>query len=52
MTRISDTSLLPLNYMMQAFGSKDLTDKQKGITLVTTITATYLSYHYLPPNMK
>ncbi|WP_420420593.1 hypothetical protein [Simkania sp.] len=51
MTKIQ-ANLFPANYAMDAFGSKDLSNTQKGLTLALTITATYLSYTYLPPSMN
>lgn len=51
MTKIQ-ANLFPVNYAMDAFGSKDLSNTQKGLTLALTITATYLSYSYLPPSMN
>lgn len=41
-----------MNYTMDAFGSKDLSNSQKGLTLAFTTVAAYLSYSYLPTSMN
>lgn len=51
MTKIQ-ANLFPMNYAMDAFGSKDLSNSQKGLTLAFTTVAAYLSYSYLPPSMN